>query len=108
MLPIFKKPVKAPVSKLMYSPVFAEEILGVMYKKGEFLPHARIRILTSTPAALVGLAFDGEETKFFVASHPNVIAHIEHQGCVPLAQTQHLRFFKDKKRMNAYFSKLAI
>lgn len=107
MLAILKKS-KRDTRKLLYSPVYVEEIIGVMYQQGEILPHARMKILTETPKAFAGVAFKEDETLFFVASHPNVIAHIQKQGCVPLVQAQYLRFFKDKKRMNYHLARVAI
>ena len=92
--------------KLLYSPVYAQEIVGAMYQTGEILPHARIRVLTESPRVLAGLAYKNDETLYFLATHPNVIKHINEQGCVPLVYSEHLRFFKDKKRMNNYLAKL--
>lgn len=102
---LFKKEKKKNVP-LLLSPVHTPEILGIMYKVGEFLPHARMKCLYQTDEMLVGSAIKGEETLYFVATHVDVIKHIESQGAVPLAQTHHLRFFKDKKRMNAHISKI--
>ncbi|MEK5217798.1 hypothetical protein [Psychrobacillus sp. FSL H8-0487] len=102
---LFKKE-KKKVTPLLFSPVYIPEILGAMYKEGEFLPHARMNCLFRTDTMLVGTAIKGEETLYFVATHTDVIKHIDSQGAVPLAQTYHLRFFKDKKRMNAHISKI--
>lgn len=107
MLALFKKS-KKDSRKLIYSPVYIREVLGAMFEEGEILPHARMRVLKQTPAALAGLAYQNDETLFFVASHPNVIQHIESQGCVPLVHSEHLRFFRDKKRMNTHFAKKAL
>lgn len=103
---LFKKEKKTN-TPLLFSPVHIPEILGAMFSKGEFLPHARMKCLFQTDEMLVGSAIKGEETLYFVATHTDVIKHIESQGAVPLAQTYHLRFFKDKKRMNAHISKIA-
>lgn len=92
---------------LLFSSVHVPQILGVMYGMGEILPHARIKTLFHNEDRLVGMAYKGEEVLYFVATHSDVIKHIESQGAVPLTQTQHLRFFKDKKRMNAHISKIA-
>lgn len=94
-------------AQLLFSPVHEPLLLGVMYKLGEIIPHARIKPLIDKGDLLAGLAFKGEETLYFVASHENVIEHIRKHGCVPLSQTQHLHIFTDKKRFNAHLSAVA-
>ncbi|MFS0783481.1 hypothetical protein [Bacillus sp. 1P06AnD] len=101
MLTIYKKS-KNVAGKLFYSAVYSKEILGVMYGEGEFLLHARITILKKTSSFMAGVAFRQDDSLHFVASHPQVMAHIEAEGAVPLVQGRHLCFFKDKRKMNEY------
>lgn len=102
MITIFKKPKKV-TAKLIYSPVYSDKILGAMYRKGDFLPHAKIvRILIKNDDFLVGTVIKSETTLFFVASHSDVIDHIKSEGAAPLVESEYLRFFKNKKRMNEF------
>lgn len=103
---LFKKQKKTVGAPIMHSPIYCDELMGVMYQRGEFIPHARMRVLFEKRSTLGGMAFKGEETLFFVASHPRVISHIQLNGLVPLSQTQHLHFFRSKKQMNTYLSKV--
>lgn len=104
---LLRRTKKATNQPLMFSPVFCEELLGAMYQKGEFLPHARYKALFKRPSILCGTILRGDEPLYFVASNLIVIEHIEKQGLVPLSETEHLHFFKDKKRMNAFLSTVA-
>jgi hypothetical protein len=107
MLPLLKKSKTVKIQPLLLSPIYCNELCGLMYDKGELVPHARMKVMFEGANRLVGLIFKGTETLFFVATHPNVIEHIKQQGCVPLCQTLHLNFFKEKKRMNRFISKVA-
>lgn len=107
MLGLFKKS-KKDYRKLLYSPVYVQELAGVMFQIGEMVPHARMKILTQTSGTMAGMAFRNDETLYFVANHPKVLEHIQSLGCVPLVHSRYLRFFKDKKRMNHYLAKVAI
>lgn len=97
---------KKKVSKLLLAPVYHKEITGAMYRSGDFIQHASYKILRSQNSLLIGLVYKGEEELYFVASHSNVISHINEQGVVPLTQTRHLRFFKKKRLMNNYLSSI--
>lgn len=106
MLALFKKIQKAePNTKLLYNPVYDEEILGALYQKGELIGHARMRTFVEEKSLLVGVTMQGFDSVFFVATHQKIIDHINRFGCVPMIQTHNLRFFKDKKRMNGYLAK---
>ena len=99
MITMFKKP-KRKVTKLIYSAAYTDEVVGEMYQLGEFLPHAKLSrvLIKNSSEYLVGIVQKNDESLYFVATHPNVISHIESEGAVPLVQTSHLRLFKNKKQ----------
>ena len=102
-----KKDRKKKNSFLLLSPVFCKEITGDLYKYGELIHHAPLRVLLRTSTVLAGMAYKGDSVLYFVATHDNVINHIEVQGLVPLTETQYLRFFKSKWKMNSYLSSIS-
>lgn len=88
---------------LVLSPVYSENVLtGSIYKTGEFVPHARMRVIFEDSKMLFGTCYKKDETLYFVATDREVMEHITKQGSVPLIQNRHLRIFKEKKKMQAY------
>lgn len=107
MLMRFKKRTKEKtLNKVIYSPVYEQLILGSLYKPGDFIAHARIKVLLQKTNIMMGIAHQEEHTLYFVASHERIVNYINEFGAVPLSSTQDLSFFKDKKRMNAHLNKL--
>ncbi|MFY0521597.1 hypothetical protein ACOMCU_27865 [Lysinibacillus sp. UGB7] len=66
------------------------------------MPHARMKLIFEDENVMYGTCYNKEETLFFVATHHEVMDHIRKEGAVPLTQTQCLRLFKEKKRMQAF------
>jgi len=92
---------------LVLTPVYSTNIVsGSIYKVGEFVPHARMRVIFEDSNMLYGTCYKKEETLFFVATDREVMEHIKKQGSVPLVQSRHLRIFNEKKRMQAHVQKI--
>ena len=101
---IFKKIRKAisPLNKLVFSPVYYDKLLGVLYQKGEILPHARMKVIYEDMSILVGVYFKGNKKVYFVVTDIEIINHIHYVGAVPLIQNNLLHIFTDKKEMQLY------
>lgn len=98
------KKVIAQKNMLVVSPVYSKKITGTIYSVGELLPHARMKLIYEDQNVMYGTCYNKDETLFFVATDKEVMDHIRKEGAVPLTQTNCLRLFKDKKRMQSFIA----
>ena len=91
---------------LVLSPVNSEKITSNVYRVGEFVPHARMRVIYEDANILYGTCYKKDETLYFVATDIEVIEHIRNLGAVPLVQNRYLRIFNEKKKMQVHVQKI--
>lgn len=91
---------------LVLSPVTSEKITSNVYRVGEFVPHARMKVIFEDATVMYGTCYKKDETLYFVASDHEVMEHIRSLGAVPLVQTLHLRIFNEKKKMQGLVQKI--